>query len=643
MQTLEQALVAQGLVTPAQIAEARQLERELRGGLGLNLVRLRYMKEEEIVEACRRAVPGIGVADQALLARASSFALGLLPTPLIERYRAVPVALQGAQLTVAMADPLDAEAIAAIERHTRCKVTPLATPESVVSWALLRYFNILTPSYAGGAGTGLTAATVSLAPGEADVDSAIPLLRRRRAPVGDSPEDLSQVPVDLTVGRRKSQPPAAGELAKIEAALARLERQTKRTVPAVGAGDVPPAVQEATVVATPPTSRPVPAEAAVAGAQLPPARVLATLPPAATAEADAESRVTPLRRSAPVATPAETPAPRPVPFMPPPIPQAAPPRTGTAFQYRAPAAARPLPDVPAPQAAPAAAPAVSPPPRQPGPAIPPPAGTAGAARSVATTLPIGTAATKPGPAVPPPAPAATTRQPGPAIPPPAPAATTRQPGPAIPPPAPAALAPARAPSQPPGEAGRPRVSTPRLVVSRPFSPSSPGLPGLLPVSEQAVQRLRERIAKLEDRDAVTASALFALEELVGPAAFVTRHEAVLRVHRAGKHWKALYGDGGELRPGAFEALDRSLADGEARVLDVAALPLRPQGGRTPPPQLVLVPVLLGGRVAGVFVVLTEKAPEVVRGELARYRVVAAAVSDRLLAILRKKKTVQTTG
>jgi hypothetical protein len=88
MQTLEQALVAQGLVTPAQIAEARQLERELRGGLGLNLVRLRYVKEEEIVEACRRAVPGIGVADQALLARASSFALGLLPTPLIERYRA---------------------------------------------------------------------------------------------------------------------------------------------------------------------------------------------------------------------------------------------------------------------------------------------------------------------------------------------------------------------------------------------------------------------------------------------------------------------------------------------------------------------------------------------------------------------------
>jgi len=640
MQTLEQALVAQGIATPAQIAEARQLERELHGGLGLNLVRLKYVKEEEIVEACRRAVPGIGVADQALLAKASSFALGLLPAALMERHRAIPVALQGTQLTVAMANPLDAEAIAAIERHTRCKVTPLATPESVISWALLRYFNILTPSYAGGAGAASTAATVSLAPGEADVDSAIPLLRRRRAPIGDSPDDLSQVPVDLTVGRRKSQAPGSGELAKIEAALARLERQARRTTPAVGApsaAEARPAAQEPTVVATPPATRPAPAEGTVAEAKPPSARLHTTLAPAAAppprtgapaaAEATAaESPGASPDRSAPRSTREGTPAPEPVPFLPPPIPEAARPGSGTAFPYRAPAAARPRPGVPAPPVSTDDATAVSPPPRpcspaipppavpaataKAGPAIPPPVGPAAAARRAATTLPIGAATPALGPAIPPPA--------GPAV------------GPS-----------AHAPSQPPPEAGRQRVRTPRLVVSRPFSPSAPGLPGLLPVSEQAIQRLRERIAKLEDRDAVTASALSALEEVLGPTAFVTRHEAVLRVHRAGMHWQALYGEGGELRPGAFEALDRSLADGEARVLDVGALPWKPQGGRTPPPRLVLLPVPLAGRVAGVFVALTEKAAEVVWGELARCRVVAAAVSERLLAILRKKKAMPT--
>ncbi|MBN1771541.1 MAG: hypothetical protein JXB32_09785, partial [Deltaproteobacteria bacterium] len=510
------------------------------------------------------------------------------------------------------------------------RVTPLAATESVISWALLRYFNILTPSYVAGSGGGQGAATVSLAPGEADSDSAIPLLRRRRAPVGDSPDDLSQVPVDLTAGRRKSQPRGPAELAKLEAALARLERQSKRTVPAIpptSMEDAPPPAQEPTVVATLPMARPAPRPKAVPPAKPPPARVLATLPPAATVdeapagrataseaggEPDTEPRITPLRRSAPVPVPPKSPARQLVPFMPTPIPGtgAGRSRSGAAFQYRSPTAARPLPEVPPPAAAEDEATPVLAPPEEPG--VP-----------ITTKHPKVTLA-------------------GAAVPAPERPATAPRPGPAIPPPVVPAQRPSRSPSQPPVAAGRQRVSTPRLGVSRPFSPSSPGIPGLLPVSEQAVQRLRERISRLEDRDAVTASALFALEELLGPAAFVTRHESTLRVHRSGKHWKVLYGDGGELRPGSFEALDRSLADGETRILDVATLPLRSQGGRTPPPQLVLLPVTLSGRIAGVFVTLTEKAVEVARGELPRYRVVATAVSDRLLAIIRRKKTVQTT-
>ena len=610
MQTLEQALVAQGLATPSQIAEARQLDSELRGGLGLNLVRLRYLKEEDLVEACRRATPGLGVADQALLAKASSFALGLLPTPLIERHRAVPVALQGAQLTVAMADPLDAEAMATIERHTRCRVTPLATPESVISWALLRYFNILTPSYVGGSTANHSAATVSLAPGEADVDSAIPLLRRRRAPVGDSPDDLSQVPVDLTAGRRKSQPPGPAELAKLEAALARLDRQSKRTVPAIpptSLEDPPPTAQEPTVVAALPVA---PAAASGRAAPFPkpaPAKALITLPPAAPPEEapreppersgpgpapEATPEVTPLRRAAPVSVPAEGPTRQLVPFLPVPIPAVGRSRSGTAFQYRSTVSARQIPEVPASR----------PPAPDASPVLPPPSPA--------------TATTPHGPRT------------GPAIPPPGVPASTPSTAPAT---------PSTRPSTPPAAAERARVSTPRLGVSRPFSPSSPGIPGLVPVTEQAVRRLRDRIAGLDDRDSVTASALFALEEVLGPAAFVTRHESTHRVHRAGKHWKALYGDRDEIRAGSLEALDRSLADGESRVLATSALPMRSQAGRTPPPQLVLIPVSLSGRVAGVFVTLTEKAPEVVQGELPRYRVVATAVSDQLLAIVRRKK------
>jgi hypothetical protein len=135
MPTLEEVLIAQGLVTPSQVEDARRLDREIRGGIGLNLLRLRAVSEENLVETCRRALPQLEVANQETLARASSFALGLLPLNLIERHRAVPLSLQGSELAVAMANPLDREAIAAIERHTRCRVVPLVAAESVVSWA----------------------------------------------------------------------------------------------------------------------------------------------------------------------------------------------------------------------------------------------------------------------------------------------------------------------------------------------------------------------------------------------------------------------------------------------------------------------------------------------------------------------------
>ncbi|MDI7270033.1 MAG: hypothetical protein QME96_18740, partial [Myxococcota bacterium] len=257
MPTLEEALLSQGLVTGEQIEDARRLDADLRGGLGLNLVRLRYIPEETLVDAIRRAVPGIQqVVDQAAAAKASSFALGLLPVTMIERHRAVPMALQGSTLTVAMADPLDAAAIAEIERHAKCKVVPAVAPESVVSWALLRFFNLLTPAYMPASAGARTAASVSLNADDPDADAAIPLTRRRRAPMGDAPEDLDQIPVDLLVRSRRSQPPPAPppDMGRIGQALERIERQRRKTArdtpepPPEAAPPVPPPVP-------PPTSR----------------------------------------------------------------------------------------------------------------------------------------------------------------------------------------------------------------------------------------------------------------------------------------------------------------------------------------------------------------------------------------------------
>ena len=177
-----------------------------------------------------------------------------------------------------------------------------------------------------------------------------------------------------------------------------------------------------------------------------------------------------------------------------------------------------------------------------------------------------------------------------------------------------------------------------MGVSAPFSPTSPGLPGLVPVTEQSIERLRQRIASLGDRDAVSASATWTPEEVLGPAAFVIRHEQTYRVHRAGKHFRAIFGDGDtELRPGREPRLDRAFAEAAVQASVAQPFPLLPAGRRTVPPRLVLIPVQILGRTAGVIVVFTEKALEVIRAEIERYDVIAAAVAERFLAILKKKK------
>jgi hypothetical protein len=208
--------------------------------------------------------------------------------------------------------------------------------------------------------------------------------------------------------------------------------------------------------------------------------------------------------------------------------------------------------------------------------------------------------------------------------------------PSAPPSSSASAPPAASGSQPPG--GRVRQTTPRMGMGAPFSPTTPGLPGLLPVSEQAVHRLRERIANLDDRDAVTASALWTVEEVLGPAAFVTRQETGYKVHRAGKHFRAIFGEGElVLRPGQEPRLEHTLAVNEAQAYATEGFPLRPVGQRSVPPRVVMLPVMIAGRPAGVFVSFTEKALEVLAGEMPRYKVVTSSVADRLLAILKKKK------
>jgi hypothetical protein len=181
-----------------------------------------------------------------------------------------------------------------------------------------------------------------------------------------------------------------------------------------------------------------------------------------------------------------------------------------------------------------------------------------------------------------------------------------------------------------------------MGIAAPFSPSLPGLPGLMPITDQAVARLRERIASVEDRDAVTASALWTVEEVLGPAGFVSRRGEDLVVHRAGKHFRAVFGPGDLVLPGGKETrVEQAFLSGEPEVVPAEGFPLAAVGHRSIPPRLVMIPVSIRGKVAGVVIAFTEKATEVAMAEISRYRQIADVVSERLLVFLVKKKARQS--
>ena len=105
MQRLGELLVSEGLVSPEELQEALEFQKERGGLLGTALVRLGSVTEDGIRGALARKY-GIAVVDLAAMA-SDPEALTRLPREKAAAYGAFPVALEGRRLTVAISDPTD--------------------------------------------------------------------------------------------------------------------------------------------------------------------------------------------------------------------------------------------------------------------------------------------------------------------------------------------------------------------------------------------------------------------------------------------------------------------------------------------------------------------------------------------------------
>ena len=136
-------LLKEKRITSGQLQEALTYQKSNGGKLGLNLIKLGFLKDEEITSLLSRqyGVPSINLSqfdvDPAIIK--------LIPTETAQKYEIIPLSRSGATLTIAMTDPTNVFAMDDIKFMTGYNVEPVVASETAVAEALQRYYPAAPP------------------------------------------------------------------------------------------------------------------------------------------------------------------------------------------------------------------------------------------------------------------------------------------------------------------------------------------------------------------------------------------------------------------------------------------------------------------------------------------------------------------
>src|SRR6187551_2560019 len=131
-------LLKEKRITPAQLQEALNYQKTQGGKLGYNLVKLGFVKDEEITALLSKqyGVPSINLAQFEI----DPGIIKLIPAETAHKYQIVPLSRSGATLTIAMTDPTNVFAMDDIKFMTGYNVEPVVASETEVDEALQRYY-----------------------------------------------------------------------------------------------------------------------------------------------------------------------------------------------------------------------------------------------------------------------------------------------------------------------------------------------------------------------------------------------------------------------------------------------------------------------------------------------------------------------
>jgi type IV pilus assembly protein PilB len=145
-------LLKEKRITPEQLQEALNYQRQNGGKLGFNLIKLGYVKDDEITALLSKqyGVPSIALGQFDV----DAAVVKLVPAETAQKYQIIPLSRSGATLTIAMTDPTNVFAMDDIKFMTGYNVEPVVASETAVVDAITKYYGKVATNGTGGNGSG---------------------------------------------------------------------------------------------------------------------------------------------------------------------------------------------------------------------------------------------------------------------------------------------------------------------------------------------------------------------------------------------------------------------------------------------------------------------------------------------------------
>jgi len=144
-------LLKEKRISPDQLQQALSHQKSNGGKLGLNLVKMGFVKDDDLTALLSRqyGVPSINLAQFAI----DPTIIKLIPLETAQKYQVIPLSRAGATLTIAMTDPTNVFAMDDIKFMTGYNVEPVIASETAVLEAIQRYYQGTTTSRNGSSPT----------------------------------------------------------------------------------------------------------------------------------------------------------------------------------------------------------------------------------------------------------------------------------------------------------------------------------------------------------------------------------------------------------------------------------------------------------------------------------------------------------